>query len=135
MALTQRYDNQALDDLSYNLIISVAGTCAIQMDTALDELFGTNKQENPDTDIASLRAAVYMLRCAFAHNPLRPVWEARASYQKRFQIPTINFSLDATQLDGRNLMPNQFGGWEGFARLIQYCMEIAERTQKGTSYE
>jgi hypothetical protein len=119
----QSYDKQALDDLTFNTVHSAAGMLAIVVDTALDEHFGA--KPNPIvTEVDQLRALMYMLRCAFAHNPFHPKWEIRGRYQRVYGVPGASVTTDVTHLHGQDLVPNQFGGWEGFVRLAAHARTL-----------
>ena len=53
------------------------GVSAIVLDAAFD-VAGLKNQPASRLDADELRTLVRMVRCAFAHNPALPVWEARA---------------------------------------------------------
>lgn len=68
------------------------GVSAIVLDAAFDAAVVSRdpKQCNPNTD---LRTLVYMVRCAFAHNPAMPVWEVRGDFAR-----TLNLSLEGRSI-------------------------------------
>jgi hypothetical protein len=52
------------------------GVTAIVLDAAFD-VAGVQKRPKSRAPADELRTLVYMVRCAFAHNPAMPCWEAR----------------------------------------------------------
>jgi hypothetical protein len=121
--LGQAYDKQGLDDLTFNNILLNVGTCAIVIDTALDERFGA--KPNPiASEVDQLRALMYMLRCAFAHDPFHPTWVIRDRYRREYEIAGANVVADLAQRHDEGLVPNHFGGWEGFLRLAEYAKTL-----------
>jgi hypothetical protein len=66
---------------AWNLVISGMGTTAIAMDKALEEAFGSRPTRDTATsDLDRARIVIYMIRCAFAHNPINPAWQCRDPY-------------------------------------------------------
>ena len=128
----QACNRQGLDDLSFNLMFGTLAVSVIQIDTALDQAFGaTTKRPEPPDELGAARSIVCMLRCAFAHNPLVPIWEVRNPYYRRlFDVPSIHVAVDFSGLNGQTLVPNQFGGWEGFTRLALFCRDAANSVAK-----
>jgi len=62
-----------INGVADNLRIITMGTCFIAFDEALNDIFGEKPKTFSDNDIDSLRAIIYMMRCAFAHTPASPM--------------------------------------------------------------
>lgn len=111
---------------AHNLKLCVEGNCFIVIDEALDAIFGTKPQNYSDTDIDSLRAIIYMLRCAIAHNPCAPIWSAKGAYDKNFKIEEIGYELKAKQLDGKPVKHVHYDGLKGVMALIDYSLKVVK---------
>lgn len=114
---------------STNLSLCVLGNCFIVIDEALDGVFGNKPQNYTDTDIDALRAIIYMLRCAIAHNPTAPVWHAKGAYSNDFRIAEIGYELRAKQLDGKAVNNSHYGGLAGAMSLIDYSLKVVKGKQ------
>lgn len=125
MLFAQQYDTAALDDLSFNLLQLTAASAAIQADTALDGLFGKPKSAAPNAEIADLRELMYMVRCAFAHDPFHPKWLMNPSYQRKYDVRSAGVRADLSAINGQGVRPMHFGGWEGFYALLSFALRVA----------
>lgn len=71
----------------------------------------------PDPEAAEnfvrLRTLVYMLRCAQAHGPADPRWEARGKYGRTLSVDLddVAVSLDLAALNGQQFTVDQIGGY------------------------
>lgn len=92
-----------IDGIADNLRVITMGTCFIAFDEALDQVFGKKPETYSDSDIDSLRAIIYMMRCAFAHTPASPKWCIKTKNRRIFSIKEINFVIDFSQLNGKRL--------------------------------
>lgn len=110
-----------------NLRLVTTGTCFVAIDEALDEMLGEKPETYMDNDSDSLRAVIYMTRCAFAHNPASPVWQIKTKYRKVFKIKPINFEIDLRQLNGKALDYSHFGGFMYMHELILHSMAIIKK--------
>jgi hypothetical protein len=116
-------------DFATNLRLCVLGNCFIVIDEALDGIFGDKPQNYLDTDIDALRAIIYMLRCAIAHNPTAPVWRVKGIYDNDFRIAEIGYELKAKQIDGKPVNHNHYGGLKGATSLINYSLKVVREKQ------
>lgn len=117
------YTKDKLVDQSFNIFLLAVGSTSIILDEALDQAFGS-KDPADTSNRGSLRAIVYMIRCAFAHGPFTPRWDIRGRYLKRFSVETDdNFvvTLDCPKLNGDGVKPEHFGGFESYIKLYQYA--------------
>lgn len=124
LVIESKWKSEVFPGFAKNLRLCVLGNCFIIMDEALDVILGPKPKEYSDNDIDSLRAIVYMLRCAVAHNPTAPVWNAKGIYNKNFYIRDIDFRLDTTKLDGKILDFRHHGGIAGVVILLDYTLNI-----------
>jgi hypothetical protein len=107
-----------------NMERATMGSCAVVLNTALEETFGLAHVSTSEDDLDSARAIVYMMRCAYAHTPTSPVWNIRNPLFKRvFRIKKIGLAVDFTALDGKKLEMSDHGGLKGFVSLVTYCID------------
>ncbi len=123
--------NLNMNSLAINNLLASSAICAIAIDSALDEAFGDKPDKYSDKDIDSLRAIVYMIRCAFAHNPLNPKWVIKSKYRRVFSIKEIGLKVDLTDLDDIPVHPDHHGGWEGFNKILLFSLKILREKYKG----
>ena len=120
------WNSDSIIGLSNNLTLCILGNCFIVIDEALDNVLGNKPIVYSDTDIDALRAIIYMLRCAIAHNPTAPVWNAKGAYDKDFKIKEIGYELKAKQLDGKILNHGHYGNMQGIMSLINYSLKVVK---------
>ena len=121
-------------DMADNLQQGVLGICCIALDSALDATFGSKPSSYSNSDIDALRVIVYMIRCAFAHEPTLPTWNVKPKHHRRFSIDKISLEMDFTQLNGEVLAPAHHGGWRGLLMLMDYCEEVINQHGKKNQY-
>ncbi len=116
------------DDLELetsNLVILALGASAVIVDEALDAKFG-QKDPLQTTGLWAMRAMVYQLRNAFAHNPLRPKWSIKGKYHRQYQVEVegTKFLFDATALDGKPVDPGHIGDFHFWSHILDYSGRI-----------
>jgi hypothetical protein len=57
-----------------NIMMNVAAACFMQFDEIANQVFNTQRFSNADDDLRNTLTVLYLVRCAFAHNPLVPTW-------------------------------------------------------------
>jgi hypothetical protein len=115
MSLTPEEEDMA----SFLLEWSAAHLLAVQMDTALDQI-SPNHFRIPRADFEAAKIIVRLVRNAFAHNPIEPVWNMRPQYRDRiFQVPNV-ILLDTHGLQGAGVRERHFGGFSSLLRLAQH---------------
>jgi hypothetical protein len=114
----------SLDTLGMNQFRAAFAIWAIAVDTLLAARFKGKPYQDPNPDRRAVRCAVYMIRCAFAHNPISPKWQANCEYREIFSIPSIGYSLDARNIDGKSLGNVGFSWFEGID-LLHYAMSLS----------
>jgi len=126
---------EGLTRRTWNAVLAAMAISAQATDTALDEAFGPPRPldkksplkapaELSDRDAA--RAIMYMLRCAYAHDPLKPRWRCGKRYLGVFRINAIGFTLDTTALDGQPWNIAHVGDQLGYFGLLEYCQKLAQ---------
>jgi hypothetical protein len=140
----QNYDQRAIYRQFHNLVLSATVALIIAVDTALDETFGAKNPFNTQDPIDSLRAIIYMLRCAWSHDMANPTWELKGDkYRRTYQvtvpkqiISTLSsgrvtdsqiYELDFAKLDGKYVELALFRGIEGIIFLSLYAKELIGR--------
>ncbi len=105
------------------------GVTAIVLD-AVFEVAGVPKRPQSFAPADELRTLVYMVRCAFAHNPAMPCWDARKYYARLLSLPlgASTMTLDLASLHGRPFEHEHIGG---FANWFKIRSE-SERVINGT---
>ena len=95
------------------------GTSAMVLDAAFEVAgFKNNPHSRQPED--ELRTLVYMVRCAFAHNPARPLWEARGEkYAQMISLPVGGMALpiDLASLHGQSFEYDHIGGFASWLRI------------------
>lgn len=125
--LEQNFNTNDLNDYAFNLMIMSLGTLCICMDTALKDHFGSHSSKNLSTSIKDTWDLIYMIRCAFAHDPLVPKWNITKNvYKRMFSIPQLNLNVDLSILDGQELTMGNLGGLEGILKLSEFVMSTVK---------
>jgi hypothetical protein len=125
--VSPKYTSEDIANHTKNLRLCVLGTCFLAVDEALDEVFGKKPRTFSDNDIDSLRAIIYMLRCAIAHGIMIPRWQVKGQYRRKFSIKEIDYEFDATTLDGEILLSRNYGSLPGVVKLLDYAMLVVRR--------
>lgn len=137
----QNYDQRTIYRQFHNLVLSAAAALVIAVDTALDETFGAKNPLNTNDTIDSLRAIIYMLRCAWSHDMANPKWEIKGDkYRRTYQVSIPQqiilifssgritdlqiYELDFSKLDGNYVELTPFRGIEGVIFLSLYAKEL-----------
>lgn len=95
------------------------GTSAMVLDAAFD-VAGLKRNPHSRQPEDELRTLVYMVRCAFAHNPALPLWHARGNeYARmlRLSVDGENISIDLKSLHEQPFEYNQIGGFAMWLRI------------------
>lgn len=125
-----------------NVVLMALGTTAIATDKAMDIVFG-GKRPDETTDLGSARAIIYQVRCAYAHDPLNPVWKPKLTkYNKKYcvtvEVPKQSDGTVSRQIefdpDKLNEKPVEFehlGGLGGYMSLLHYCLKKVKEHPRG----
>ena len=114
----------------WNIFLSSFAISAQGVDHALDDAFGPKPKGAPAKmcDLDATRTVVYMIRCAFAHNPFNPQWKVKAAYRGLFRIREIGLELDTTRLHGIDLDVAQLGGPIAYVKLLNLCVKFLKQS-------
>jgi hypothetical protein len=112
-----------LQQLALNQLRGAFCIWAIGVDSLIEEHFHNKAHEDESAERRAARCAIYMIRCAFAHNPVNPKWEAKKQYQAVFKVASIDYTLDAREIDGKLLDQTGFN-WFKSIDLLKYGMQL-----------
>lgn len=113
-------DQDELMIMASNGMYVALGTFLIATDNALEALGPRDPKDL--SELGAARSIVYMLRCAFAHGPLSPVWECREPYRQVFEVASARVRLDARELHGKPFRFADVGGNAGLVALYRFCL-------------
>ena len=99
----------------------------LQTHRTLESLSATPPLQESDPDHRSARCTVHLLNDSLGRDMLMPAWVCPPEYRRRFEIKPIHFVLDASNLNGKPLFWDDFGGLDRFLALLDYCADWAER--------
>ena len=80
----------------------------------------------PDSDHRSARCAIQLLNASLHRDMLVPVWDCPPEYRQRFEVKPVHFVMDASTLNGKPVLWDDFGGLEQFLALLEYCASWVE---------
>lgn len=105
------------------------GFSAIVMDRALSDAGFAHDLPSP-SPCRDLRALVYMLRCAFAHDMMQPRWKAKGSFARelRVTLPSGNLVIDMCKLHDQPFDDSQIGGIEAYYKIKTEVERILTNT-------
>jgi hypothetical protein len=103
------------------------GFTAITMDVALQEAGAPKKIDG--TNDSAIAALVRLIRCAFAHNMMHPVWKISREYPNDLKLILggTEITIPLQQLNGAPFNPDAFGGLENYFKLRDEVLEILRR--------
>ena len=106
---------------------------AMQTQRSLEYVFGSSTGSSPlnevDPDLRAARCSIYLLSTALSQGMLAPVWDCKGQYRSRFEVETISFVLDASDLDGKPVYWEDIGGLEKYLRLLEYLADHLEQLE------
>lgn len=141
IVFTKTFTREEIAAGARNLILMAWGTSAIATDKAMDTVFG-KKFPHDTGELGSARAVVYQIRCAFAHDPLNPIWAPSKSYRRMYRImlevqgesgqrADRAIEFDGSSLNGKHLGGQDIGGMGGYLSLLEYCITQSKKHPKG----
>lgn len=104
------------------------GFTTIVLDRALEDA-GFERDDSSPAPYRDLRDLVYMIRCAFAHDMMRPRWEARGRFARQFcvHLPSGPLLVDTLALHGQRFDDSQLGGIEGYLQIKAEAQRLVLR--------
>lgn len=112
-------DQRGASDTSWNCLWAVFGAVT----TALRDqwLIGLTINETSDPEFFAAREIIRHIRNAFNHSPTSPVWCIDKPHQRKvYVMNSAKLRFDGTSCNGKAVKPDDFGGFEGFLRLLNF---------------
>jgi len=121
-----------------NLMLITLGTTAVATNKALEVVYGKEIDPTDTSQQGSARVLIYQIRCAFAHDPLNPVWAPTKSYDHNYRLTVrVNRPVGEPETErviefnphafmNARLNPKQFGGLGGYLGLLTYFEKTLE---------
>lgn len=116
---------EAVIPASQALVGMAFGTSAMVLEAAF-ETAGLSRNPRSRLPADELRTLIFMIRCAFAHNPALPLWEARGPEHARtisLVLQGSPISIDLRRLHGQ---PFEYEHIGGFANWLKIKTELVE---------
>jgi hypothetical protein len=141
LVLNRGFTDAQLEAYARNLVLMAFASTALATDKAMDIVFG-NKNPDDISGIGSARAILYQIRCAFAHDPLVPIWNTKGKYKNIYRV-TVNVPRESgtmtprtiefypLSLAGKHLKFADFGNLGGYLALLLYCLDKVQSDPKG----
>ncbi len=105
------------------------GVSAIVLDAAFEaaKIEPNPNSRNPKDE---LRTLVYMVRCAFAHNPAKPCWEARRNFARNIQLNLgeRDLSIDMVAIHGNDFDYSHIGGFANWYKIREMAVRVIKDT-------
>ena len=118
-------DNTNLIRKLNNLVRSSFAFSATTAYKILSVLYPENPLEETDPYKRNILCAIKIIHDALDEEMITPTWYCPTEYQQIFDIGTIEFVLDATNLNGKSMTWNDLGGLGKYLNLITCCEELA----------
>jgi hypothetical protein len=122
-----RYTQPELKADAWNLLFSAIAITSQAADRALCDALGKRPLDRdgalPIDELPDFEAAwtlVYMIRCAFAHDPFNPRWECKGRYRGTLQVTALGLPMDLRLRNGERLQSAELGGLGGYLSLLRF---------------
>ena len=92
---------------------------AVQMDTILGEVF-TDRFRHPDSDICSAAWISRLIRNAFAHSPLDPIWQTYSECDNKIYKVKDIITLETAGLNEVRVVRQHYGGPIAILKLSEF---------------
>ena len=99
----------------------------LQAHRTLESVYDGPPLQDPDQDRKAARCAIYLLNNSMRRRMLTPTWSCPLGFRRSFKVGSISFSLDASELDGKTVFWDDFGGLEKYLELLAYLAEQAKQ--------
>ncbi len=127
-----------------NMILMSLGTTAIATNKAIEAVFGRGFDPADTSPNGSARVILYQIRCAFAHDPLNPVWTPNTNkYNHTYRVTVQATSPESGKtmarpiefhpptLKNKHLGADDFGGLGGYMGLLYFFRTKVEGNTRG----
>ncbi len=116
-----------LKNAAINNYLITLGMSAIALETSLQDA-GINNNYADFSSKGQLRALVYMIRCAFAHDMMTPCWKVDHCYQRiiELHLGVGKISIDLRELNGMAFEDRHIGGIETYYEIKNAVKSLIE---------
>ncbi len=119
------YSYDKLSTQAYNLLFASMGNmAAVVYEAAANDakLRDLDKAPADYNDTERIIEIMFQIRNGFAHRPHAPDWRVNQARQNRHIVTVegITIDIDFGALNGRNISPAHFGGYEGFIAMCRH---------------
>jgi hypothetical protein len=111
-----------------NQVRGAVAFSAMQAHTTLGRVYRNPPIQETDPDLKAARSAIYLLSNTLGQRMLAPAWVCPPAYRRRFEVHAASFVLDASDLNGKAVYWEDFGGLEKYMDLLDYCMSQLEQS-------
>ena len=98
----------------------------LQAQRSLDSVFAGDPLDDESPDLQAARCAIFLLNAPVSKDIFSPVWYCPPRYRRMFEVRSVRFALDASNIDGKALNWADFGGLERYLFLLDFCAGSAE---------
>lgn len=135
--------DQQLKAHARNMTLMTLGSAAIATNKAMEVVFGKEFDPNDTSPHGSARVLLYQIRCAFAHDPLNPVWTPNTiKYNRTYRVTvqvrrasggTIARPIEfhPPTLKNKHLSSDDIGGLGGYMGSLHYVLAEIDGDPKG----
>ncbi len=131
----QLRDNRELVRCVSNQIRGAFAFSAIQTHRSLESTYHGSPLQEQNPDLKAARCAFYLLNNTMSRDLLFPVWTCPPDYRQCFKVRDVPFTLDASSLDGKEVLWDDFGGLQRYIALLQYCSDQVEKKDQEAGAE
>ena len=122
-------DNRELGRCVNNLIRSAFAFSAIQTYRSLEKTYQGSPLEEPDSELRGARCSFYVLNETLSQNLISPIWVCPPDYRSTFEVREVPFTLNAVDLEDKEVFWDDFGGLQSYLNLLGYCsLRVANDT-------
>jgi hypothetical protein len=137
------YADDELKAEARNLTVITLGTTAMSTNKAIEVVYGREFDAADTSPEGSARVLLYQIRCAFAHDPLNPIWAPTPRFSHHYRVtvrvnrPTGELVTERLiefhppSLNGSHLIPDHIGGLGGYLGLLHYFLAKVEAHARG----
>jgi hypothetical protein len=104
------------------------GFTAIVLDDALQSI-GVNHDPRNKTPNGLLRTLVYMIRCAYAHNMMYPMWNIQPKYEFQIKIPLAHniIEINFAKMKGQPFnFISDIGGLQNYLEIKKKVCQLID---------
>ena len=97
---------------------------ALQLNTILEDEWGQDRINSKNTQVQNISQVIRLIRNAFAHDPLNPIWDISNSSKNKVYIIQDILTLNTHNLHGKRVDRYHYGGPLALLKLIQHIKQI-----------